>query len=329
MLKILINSTVLSQDPIFSQLNNSPLNLNPAFAGNNHSPVIYINSRIEWPLFNFAYNTHALSADMLFKRIKIGAGVMVLMDDSGNGIYKRFKAEGIISYLLKVSENNFFKIGLGFAYGQNSLDWSKLIFGDMIDNYSGFTLPDGSSIPTEEEIPYNLTKKYFDISAGLLYYSKKIFAGVAIKHANTPANYYFENLNDAVNKGLPVRLTAQIGGEIRLFPGDSYHHRFYSPAFLYAFQSGMHQFAFNNYIDLGGFFGNIGFRHNFTNSDAVIIGAGLSKNIFKIGYSFDYTVSKLGINTGGSHELGITINLENTRLSAKEYRYSDCFGQFR
>jgi type IX secretion system PorP/SprF family membrane protein len=178
-------------------------------------------------------------------------------------------------------------------------------------------------------MPENLTKRYFDLSAGLLYYSRTVFAGVAVKHFNTPVNYYIQNKSDSVNKGLPVRFTAQLGGEVRMSPDDVYHHRFYSPALLYAYQSGLHQLTFNNYFDLGGFFGGMGYRFNFSNSDAIIFSVGAGKEMFKIGYSFDYTVSKLGINTGGTHELGITINFEKSRFANKNYRFSDCFNQFR
>lgn len=318
-----------SQDPIFSQFYSSPLHINPAFAGNSYAPVINLNSRIEWPMINFAYNTYSISADRFFEKKNFGTGLIILMDDSGNGIYKRFRTEGIVSYRLKAAENKYFKMGLGLAYGQNTLDWNKLIFGDMIDAYSGFTLPDGSRLITDETRPEDLTKRYFDLSAGVLYYSRSIFLGVAIKHANTPVDYYFDQNSDAVNKGLPMRFTAQIGGEVQLTPDDIYHKRFFSPGLLYVYQSGLHQLTVNNYFDLGGFFGGLGYRYNFTNSDAVLFTAGVTKEMFKIGYSFDYTISRLGINTGGSHELGITVNFEKSTLFRKQFRYSDCFNLFR
>lgn len=321
--------TLESQDPIFSQFYSSPLHINPAFTGKSYAPVIHLNSRIEWPMINFAYNTYAISVDRFFEKKNFGAGLIILVDDSGNGIYRRFRSEGMFSYRLKAAENKYFKMGLGFAYGQNTLDWNKLVFGDMIDALSGFTLPDGSPLITEEIMPEDLTKRYFDLSAGLLYYSRSVYIGIAIKHANTPDNYYFNQNSDGVNKGLPMRFTAQIGGEIQMFPDDVYHKSFYSPGLLYVFQSGLHQLTFNNYFDLGGFFGGLGYRFNITNSDAVIFSAGVTKEMFKIGYSFDYTISGLGINTGGSHELGITVNFEKSTLFRKEYRYSDCFNLFR
>ena len=318
-----------SQDPVFTQFQSSPININPAFAGNSSLPVFHLNSRIEWPLIDFAYNTISFSADQFIKKNNFGFGLLFLMDDSGNGIYRRFRSEGTIAYRLKVKENNFFKLGLSLAYGQNTLDWNKLTFGDMIDLRYGFTLPDGSKLVTEEIQPNDLTKGYLDLSAGLLFYSQKFFAGLAVKHANTPINYYFQNENDNVNRGLPVRFSAQAGGELKIFSDNIYVKRFYSPILIYVYQSGLHQLTFNNYIDLNGIFGGLGYRYNFSNSDALLFTIGVEKEFLKIAYSFDYTVSKLGINTGGSHEIGISINLENSSIRKKEFRYSDCFNLFR
>jgi len=328
-LSLLRAYNIYSQDPIFTQFHSSPLHINPAFAGISSAPMIHLNSRVEWPAIDFAYNTYALSVDRFIKKYNLGTGLLLKMDDSGNGIYKRFRAEGIFSYRLKASDNNYFKMGLGIAYGQNTLDWNKLIFSDMIDPKWGYALPDGSRLTTSEIPPDGLTRSYIDLSAGVLYYSRSIYIGVGIKHANTPVNYYFENASDNVNRGLPMRFTAHVGGEMDLFPDNAYNHRFYSPGLLYAYQGGLHQITLNNYIDFGGFFGGLGYRYNISNSDAVLFTAGVSKDIFKIAYSFDYTISSLGISTGGSHELGIIVNFEKSPLFPKEYRHSDCFNLFR
>lgn len=321
-------NSVIAQDPIFSQYYNAPLQINPAFAGNTFAPTIHINSRIEWPSIEFAYKTHSLSVDRFFHDYNFGAGVLVTMDDSGNGIYKRFRLEGISSYRLKIDNQKFIKMGLGIAYGQNSLDWNKLVFGDMIDPVNGYQLPDGTSLPTDEIRPDNLTINYVDLSAGILFYSKELFFGIGIKHANTPVNYYFDKENN-VNRGLPVRFTAQIGGEVEISSNNIYNKRFYSPNILFVNQSGINQLVFNNYIDLGSIFAGVGYRYNFVNSDAVLFSVGVSKQLLKISYSFDYTISQLSIGSGGSHELGISVNFDKSTLFEAPYRYSDCFNMFR
>jgi len=327
-LNVFIIGKITSQDPIFTQYYNAPLQINPAFAGNTFAPVIHLNTRVEWPSIGFAYNTYSFSVDRFFHNYNFGSGLLVTMDDSGNGIYKRFRAEGVFSYRLRVEENKFLKMGLSIAYGQNSLDWQKLVFGDQIDPRFGYTLPDGSKIPSEEIQPTDLTKNYMDISAGILFYSRQLYFGVAVKHANSPADYYNTN-QSKVNKGLPVRFTAQVGGEFDMFPNYGGKRKYYTPSLLFVGQSGLYQFVFNNYFDLGAVFAGIGYRWNIVNSDAVLFSVGMVKDMFKISYSFDYTVSRLSIGSGGSHELGVTINFDQSTLFKAPYRYSDCFNMFR
>jgi len=319
---------VYSQDPLFTQYYNAPLQINPAFAGNTYAPTIHLNSRVEWPSIQYAYNTASFSVDRFFEKYKFGAGLLLMMDDSGNGIYKRFRAEGIVSYRLKVNEGSYLKLGMSGAYGQNTLDWQKLVFGDQIDAKFGFELPDGTKLSSDEVRPTDLNIGYFDMSAGVLYYSKKLFLGIAVKHANTPINYYRES-QDIVNRGLPVRFTMQVGGEFQLYTSRYESKSFYSPSLLFASQSGLYQLVFNNFIDFGSIFASFGYRYNKVNSDAVLFSVGVNKQMFKIAYSFDYTISSLSIGSGGSHEIGITINFDKSTLFNAPFKYSDCFNMFR
>ena len=325
---MILSGTLLSQDPIFTQYYQAPLQINPAFAGNTYAPVVHLNTRIEWPAINFAYNTYALSVDRFFEDYKFGAGLNLLMDNSGNGIYKRFRAEGIISYRLKVAEGKHLKLGLSLAYGHNSLDWDRLVFSDMIDPKYGYTLPDGSRLPSSEQRPESLTRDYLDMSAGLLFYSETLYLGIAVKHANTPEDFYSSD-NNNVTKGLPVRFAAQIGAEFNISKRDIYHYRFYSPQVMYVYQSGLQQLVLHNSIDFGLIFAGIGYRYDFVNHDAVLFSLGVKKDMLKISYSFDYTVSALTISTGGSHEIGVSINFDKSTLFKAPLRYSDCFNMFR
>jgi hypothetical protein len=46
-------------------------------------------------------------------------------------------------------------------------------------------------------------------------------------------------------------------------------------------------------------------RHTFGNPDAVIVLLGLQQKDYKIGYSFDYTISRLTNKSGGAHEISL------------------------
>jgi hypothetical protein len=48
----------------------------------------------------------------------------------------------------------------------------------------------------------------------------------------------------------------------------------------------------------------------FPNNEAIIFSVGVTTNNFNIGYSFDYTISELGIEAGGAHEFSLSYFLD-------------------
>ena len=69
------------------------------------------------------------------------------------------------------------------------------------------------------------------------------------------------------------------------------------------------------------------YRDTANNGDAVIGSLGVRSGIYKISYSYDLTVSGLGVNSGGSHELGLILNFDS--LLPKKSKYNDCLNLFR
>ena len=86
-----------AQDPVFSQFYLSPLQLNPGLTGLTEDPRFSANYRNQFPGFNNAYRTYALSYDQYFPYANIGAGFWLLSDDAGDGLLKTIKAAGIFS----------------------------------------------------------------------------------------------------------------------------------------------------------------------------------------------------------------------------------------
>ncbi len=325
---LLLSNVAKSQDPIFTQFSIIPIQINPAFVGNSYAPVVSLNTRLQWASFSGAYKTLGFTADRFLESYDLGIGTMVSLDDSGDGIYRRFKMDFITSYRLKVKDGHFLKMGFGIGWGKNILNWDKLIFGDQIDATYGYELPNGNRITSKEDIPSNLSVNYLDLSVGLLYYSKQIYFGVGVKHANSPEVYYYGD-NHLVNNGLPVRFSAAVGIEKDLSDFVLNSNAFYSPSILYVNQAGMSQLTLNNYISFGSIFASVGYRYDIVNSDAILFGVGFNKGIVKVAYSFDYTISNLGISSGGAHELGVMFNFDKSTLFDAPFRYSDCFNMFR
>jgi len=82
--------------------------------------------------------------------------------------------------------------------------------------------------------------------------------------------------------------------------------KFYlSPNVLYQQQGEFHQLNAGVYITYVPVVLGAWYRHNFENVDAMIVLVGITYNGFKIGYSYDITLSELSGSTGGAHEISV------------------------
>ena len=292
-----------AQDPQFTQFYANPLYLNPAFAGTARCPRICMNYRNQWPNLSGTYVTYSASYDQHIDAISGGLGVIVTQDDQAHGTLKTTNVSLIYSYLLPVTREFSIKFGLQAGFFQKSLDKSKLNFGDMIDARRGFVWN------TNEVIP-STNKSNLDFGGGILGYSKRYFIGAAFQHITQPD----EGLQ-GISK-LPLKITGHAGAIIPLEKGgDSY----ISPNVLFMQQQNFTQLNLGLYFVRGSFVGGLWYR----NSDAFIVLVGLQTDHFKVGYSYDVTVSKLASNTAGSHEISMQMQFE-CRPKKKKYRTISC-----
>ncbi len=325
-LAMMCSYSTQAQDPIYSQYYAAPLQLNPAFAGNTYSPHISINYRNQWPALNQAYVTYSVAYSQFFKDFNSGIGLMILTDDAGQGLYKTTKVSGVYSYKLQINDNLNLKLGLEGSLVRINLDWEKLIFVDQVDPTLGFTSGGGTPFPTQEVQPENLSNNYFDASAGLLLYSSNFYAGLTTKHLNTP-NESFLEINENLDGGLPLRLGLHAGYEFKISQGNKKRQAsFISPNVMFVKQGDFGQLNVGAYGNLGAIFGGLWYRQGFANPDAAIALVGFQTGGYKIGYSYDITISKLSLGrSGGSHEISLIMNFDKP----EKVNYNDCFGLFR
>jgi len=298
-----------SQDPQFTQFYANPIYLNPAFAGSNGCPRFGLNYRNEWPNLTGNYVTYSAAYDQYFKNISGGIGVLATHDQQGQGTIYTSMLGLIYSYHLKVNRKFSMLFGARAAMYNKYLDWDKLTFGDMIDPRRGFIYQTG-------DVPRGGSRYFFDASAGFVGYSKNFFFGFAAHHLNRP--------NESVIVGeskLPMRFTGHMGAEIKL-GGKSQYKNITSimPNIVYQYQNGFQEINIGTYIKYGAFTVGAWFR----NKDAFILSIGLSTQKFKLGYSYDVTVSKLNNGvSGGSHEVSLGLNL-NCRNKPVSFRTISC-----
>ena len=317
---------VSAQDPIFSQFYAMPLQINPGFAGSSFAPRIGVAYRSQWTGFNSAYRTYAASYEQKIDRLNSGVGFNLEGDNAGAGILKSTRVSAIYAYQLNVTDQLAFKLGVEAGAWQTNLDWEKLTFPDQIDPIGGI----GNS--TGEIRPDATTQTRFDISAGMLVLSEKFYLGGALKHLNTP-NEGFLLINNNVTAGLPLRYTLHGGTEIIVKKGNKRRApSFISPNFLFVSQGPYKQLNIGAYAGLDALFAGAWYRHTFRNADAVILLAGFRKDMFKVGLSYDLTVSGLAGRSGGTYEISFGILFDkNEGIRKKKQRVdiNNCLRMFQ
>lgn len=299
-----------AQDPSFTQFYSNPIYLNPALAGSTGCPRIVSNYRNQWPQLTGNYITSAVAYDSYVKSISGGLGIIALHDMQGQATIQTSMIGGVYSYNLKVNRKFSIMVGARAAYFQKFLDWEKLTFGDMIDPRRGFIYQTG-------DVPRgNGRRGFFDVSAGAVGFGKNYYFGIAAHHLNRPD----ESMILGTSR-LPMRITGHAGAEIKLGQRGRYTNTTsILPNIIYQYQNGFQELNIGTYIKYGDFTVGAWYR----NRDAFILLFGVNFEKFKLGYSYDLTVSKLGNGiSGGSHEVSLGMNLK-CRKKAKNFRKISC-----
>jgi len=324
-LLLLVAASAAAQDPIFSQFYAMPLQVNPGFAGSAFAPRVGVAYRNQWSGFNNAYRTYAVFYEQSLEGLNSGIGFNLEGDNAGDGIYKTTRFSAVYAYRLHINDNLALKLGIEAGAYQTTLNWEKLIFPDQIDPIGG--VGNGSG-----EVPPELASKtQLDISSGLLILSDKFYLGAALKHLNTP-NDGILLVNDNLSRGLPLRYTFHGGTELVVKKGNKVRQpSFISPNFLFVSQGPYQQLNVGAYAGLGAIIAGGWYRHTFNNSDAIILMAGFREGIFKMGLSYDLTVSGLSGRSGGTYELTLGILFDqNEKLRKKKRRdINDCIRMFQ
>lgn len=314
-----------AQDPEFTQFYASPLYLNPAFAGSARCPRVAVNYRNQWPALSKTYITYAASYDQHIDALSGGLGLVIMNDKAGEGTVSTTNIGAIYSYQLNLSRTFSIKAGLQATYVQKKVDWDKLTFGDMIDPRYGF-------VYQTQEVRPNETKSFADFAAGILLFSSKIYGGVAVHHLTQPDEAFIVQGGSQ----LPMKITGHVGAMLPVGGSSNYRYKqdrdegtFISPNILYVQQGAFNQINLGIYVLHSPIVGGLWYRGSFNaydafvSSDAFIALIGIQRGIFKFGYSYDITISKLSNATAGSHELSLGLQF-GCKPKKKRFRTISC-----
>ena len=298
-----------AQDPQFSQFYAAPLYLNPGFAGTTDYIRAGVNFRSQWPSLDAQFTTYSAYVDHFIEEYSSGVGLLVTADREGLANLNSTTVAGQYAYQLNFSEKFTFRPGIQIAYTIRSINFDKLTFGDQFDE-TGFISPTSAEqFNTGENIGF------LDFSFGGLLFSKNFWLGFAAHHLNTPNQSFVDGDSE-----LPMKLSFHSGYRLPLKAGPGYKgynkegkERSITPNFQFKKQGKFDQLDIGTYLTLepivfGAWYRGIPIQKDFQDFDkeSIILLIGLTTDKMNIGYSFDYTISELGIASGGAHEISIS-----------------------
>lgn len=313
LLFLFVASVLRGQDPEFSQYYAAPLYLNPAFAGTTNDHRFIANYRNQWPNIARGYVTAAVSYDYNLAQANSGVGFLATMDQAGTAGMKSSQVNFLYSYRVIVDNKWVIASGLSFGYAFRTIDFNKLVFGDQLQFDSR------AQVPSDDPALYNLgMASYFDFNAGMLAYNKTFWFGFAASHLNHPNR-------SLVSQEAPLPIKATLHGGIRIplnhSPLKPQHQAVLAPSFVYKKQGDFDQLDVGAHllyepIIVGLWYRGIPIQQEVADNlsqDAVVVILGFQLPQMEVMYSYDFTVSKLGSMSGGTHEVALKYKLEIAR----------------
>ncbi|MFT6850056.1 MAG: type IX secretion system PorP/SprF family membrane protein [Sphingobacteriales bacterium] len=296
------------QDAEYSQFYANPLYLNPALAGAAGSPRAILNYRNQFPTVN-AFEQYAFSFDSPVSLLGGGIGIMAEQDNQGDA-WNTTSFGAAYAYQLRLGDNLSIRPSLKANYVQSTLDESQLVFA-----------VDQNGQPTASGETFSSTSNsYMDFSAGMLIYSSAFYAGIVADHLTEPQNGFIQGDAGVV----PMKITAHVGSVIPVGGGRNSTNTV-SPNLLFQTQGPFRQLNAGVYYNVGPIVVGGWFRYAFSNSDAFIALVGIQQNRFRMGYSYDFTISELRDGVSGAHEVSLSYEF-NVRQRTKSTKWApiDC-----
>ena len=266
--------------PVSNQYILNPLTINPSYAGNRGGLSVAAFYRRQWVGITGAPQTISLEVDAPVLSSKLGLGLMVVNDKIG--VTKSTQFMTAYSFKINLGDEGHLSLGLGAGLLTTNTAWSDLVVLDPGDEY------------------YLIDSKVFvvpDFSFGAYYYVKNYFAGFSIpkllgykfdfdknKYSLKvqPENYYY-----VFNTGYMFN----IAPKTKFFPSVLVS---FSPGEKLLYDINAH-FSFFDRMWIGA-----SYRNN--RSVSALMQFAVNRQ-FKVAYSYDFDMGKLGSYSNGSHEV--------------------------
>jgi len=295
----------LGQDPQFSRFYSNSLYMAPSFAGSTGDNRFALNYRNQWPSIKTGFVTFTASYDHYFNKLHSGTGILFLRDVAGSGNLTTTNISLLYNFDFKIRNTVHVRPGMSFTMTQRSIEFQRLIWRDQMSAIGNAPVS-GEVIPLD-----NAADLDFGVSA--IAYSEDLWFGVCADHLLHPNQSLYEQEYASDNQAL-------LGTKVQVFGGWRIvvKEQLLRPkpttlqlTFLYKNQNNYNQLDLGFYwnyepLVLGIWYRGIPFFNEISNNDALVFLAGFKTRQYNIGYSYDFTTSRLIVSSGGSHEISFS-----------------------
>ena len=309
-LLMLIGVNMSAQDSQFTQFYAAPTYLNPAFAGTSVQNRIIANYRNQWPAIPGGFQSYAFSYDHYAPQINSGFGLLATHEKAGSGALRATNIAVQYAYEIRIRRDVFFLPALQFGYSTRNINFSNLVFSDQLIRDNAET-----TLETANFEPVN----FLDVGTGFLLFSTKYWLGGSVHHLNQPNESLFPQVVSLIDRKYSLH-----GGYRFRLNGKFYNRskNYLVTAFNFKSQGTFSQLDLGAYVELNPMTFGIWYRglppsgNGFgdINQDAVAVLVGFQSGSYKIGYSYDLTISTLSLGvSSGSHEISFIYDWANKR----------------
>jgi type IX secretion system PorP/SprF family membrane protein len=315
-LLLFIGYRALAQDPQFSQFYSNYLYLAPSFAGLTDKNRISFNYRNQWPEIKQAYQTYSVSFDKYIEKFNSGIGFLAYQDLAGTGRMRTTSIGIQYSFDFRLTESWHIRPGLHFNYTERGIDFDRLTWSDQIT-------PDGIQSGSQENRTIESADD-IDFSSSILTYSTKFWLGMSVDHLLKPNQSLYLYEGDEANQGkIPIKY-AVFGGVKFVRPEKLLRPKptTIQLAFIFKQQEQYKQldlgvYWFHSPFVAGIWYRGIPFYKEVFNRDAFTLLLGFKTGDLNLGYSYDFTISRLISKTGGAHEVSVSYVFKTRPLKHK------------
>lgn len=279
-LAFLLSTESLAQQKVqFTQYMFNGLVINPAYAGADEALSLTFIHRNQWAGVEGAPKTQTLSGHTLFKKKKVGLGLIFTNDKIG--VHNNFNFLTNYAYHLQIDNDSYLSFGLQAGLHNRRSDYSSVFEGSGNDPGLNYAL---------------VSHTFFDFGAGLYFRSPRLHIGFSIPEIipqQITLNDTLSTRFSEVNNFLYSRYLISLNDDVNLEPSLLLK---YINGVPLSYDMNMN-FVYRNVLTTG-----LSYRRN-ESIDFLLKGQVTPQ--LQIGYSYDYPIGRISALFNASHEVMI------------------------